>query len=132
MSHNQMSCPKILGETWPKPQPRAGSKLHRDILDAPIPGTLSQVRPNREGWEQPKGHRTAMLSIQHHKSAVGLLGFVSFIPVAAKQKNSGAGISKPNSINFKGLGQVELVPKGTFFTVSQDNTSISLAKGHAE
>lgn len=86
MSHSQMSCPKILGETWPKPQPRAGSKLHRDILDALIPETLSQVLPNREGWEQPKGHHTAVLSIQHPKTVVGLLRFVSFIPVAAKHK----------------------------------------------
>lgn len=41
-------------------------------------------------------------------------------------------MSKPNPINFKGLGQVELVPKGTSFTISQDAASISLAKVRAE
>lgn len=39
---------------------------------------------------------------------------------------------KSNSIDFKRLGQVELAPRGTSGTISQDDPSISLAKENME
>lgn len=49
-----------------------------------------------------------------------------FYPCCCYTKNASPGTRKPNSIHFKGLGQVELVPKGSSATVSRDAASISL------
>ena len=79
------------------------------------PGTLSWVLPGGEGRERPKGPNATILSIlpycHHPKSVTGLLGFVYFIPVVAKQKMPALAQENPTPSPSKGWARWSWYPK---------------------